>query len=68
MKNLRTRVHERVVSRYSRDCETLGHVCQQPGDVDVDGTLITLSNARGVLARYAYRVDRTGRVRFTEVP
>jgi hypothetical protein len=50
-------IHEKAIRRYQRDCVREGALYQQPGDVTYHRGLVTLSNIRGVLARY--RVKRT---------
>jgi hypothetical protein len=61
-------IQNKAVERWQRDCEAGGHVYQQPsGDVEIEGARVTLRNARGVLARYTYKVDGGGRIRFTPV-
>lgn len=58
------RLKAKALVRYNRDCEALGYFWQQPGDIDVHGDTVNLSNGHGILASYAYRVDHGGAVRF----
>lgn len=60
-------IEEKARKRFTRDCERSGIIYQEPGSVHVDEVerTVELSNVRGLLARYNYRILRNGVVSLT---